>query len=1096
MATALRESTKEFQVLPYPSIPGYELLEEIGRGGMGIVYKARQLKLNRLVALKVLLPDLVHSSEKLTRFRIEAGAIARLQHSNIVQIFEVGETDGQPFIALELVEGGSLADKLGKPWTCEDAVRLVEPLARAMDYAHERGIVHRDLKPANILLSKFEIRNPKSEDCDEISDVSPKITDFGLAKLLDENSDSSHAQWQTQVGVVLGTPPYMAPEQAAGRNQDIGPATDIHALGMVLYEMITGKCPFRGDSVLETLAQVKSQVPLPPSKLNPVIDSKLDAICLRCLQKNPKRRYASAAALADDLANYRVSLRKRVQGSNTTVRNHARRPTVVALQVVLAVISTVGSALTVWQVFRAEKQIRSESLTARERDFGGGDIVKEPLAVRQLEFTPDNSKQGTNKPSSMRSFERGMSLCEKGEIGQGMLWLARSVREAPAQDEQLQHLIRANLAHWRASLDALLFAFPHSGPVEQVGFSSDGKVSFTLCHVRSSASEQHSEVRLWDLASGQPIGKPVVMQGLVAKAALTPDARALVMAGPGSQAQIWDVATGQTMGPPLRHQGQVTSISFSNNSEIVMTGSADHTACLWNIKNGQPMGLPLQHEAAVTTALFSPDGKLAATGCEDGLVRLWDTLTNRSKGFVMKHDGPIRALSFSPNGHILLTGSDDRTARLWDTATGRLISKPMCHSDRVLTVAFSADGMRLATGSVDRTARIWETAIGKQVGAFPHQGAVKSVQFSSDGRVLLTTCSDFTAQLWDTSTGKPIGSSLCRADKVLAAALSPYGKRVFSGHQEGYAKVWEIGSDSQALHRLQHRARISAIRFSPDSQTILTASWDGTARLWKVKTGEPIGWPLEHNGTIQAADFSSDGRMIVTGGGALDKTARLWDARTGQPLGKPLAHPCGLTSIGFSPDGMRIITVGSDHVVRSWSVMNPSGLPDSGPAKKDSQSPAPPVLKAVSPDGRYMLIPAPQENGARLWDVATGKPIGPILKHPSPICAFGFALDGQWMATGDIDGTVQVWKIPAPISDSTDQILTWIEQLTGMKMNSIRTSDAKERLRNMRSITKVHLYENSESIVESSQHAFCRGMRRFNFARVWRQSNCIQSSRR
>jgi len=246
------------------------------------------------------------------------------------------------------------------------------------------------------------------------------------------------------------------------------------------------------------------------------------------------------------------------------------------------------------------------------------------------------------------------------------------------------------------------------------------------------------------------------------------------------------------------------------------------------------------------------------------------------------------------------------------------------------------------------------------------------------------------------------------------------------------------------LHQLQHRARISAIRFSPDSQTILTASWDGTARLWKVKTGEPIGWPLEHNGTIQAADFSSDGHMILTGGGALDKTARLWDARTGQPLGKPLLHPCGLTSVEFSLDGTRIITVGSDHMVRSWGVTNPNVFPTLGSAKEDSQSPAPPALKAVSPDGRYMLLPAPQENGARLWDVATGKPIGPVLKHPSPICAFGFAPDGQWMATGDADGMVQVWKIPAPILDTTDRIFTWVEQITGMKMDSIRTSDAKE----------------------------------------------------
>jgi WD40 repeat protein/serine/threonine protein kinase len=1041
---ALVESTKEFQVLPYLSISGYELFEEIGRGGMGVVYKARHLKLNRLVALKVLLPELVHSPEKLARFRIEAGAIARLQHPNIVQIFEVGDVDGQPFIALELVEGGSLADKLGKPWSQDHAVGLVEQLARAMDYAHERGILHRDLKPANILLGKSEIQNSKSEKGHEIFDLSPKITDFGLAKLLDENSDSPLSQWQTQVGVVLGTPPYMAPEQAAGRNQDVGPATDIHALGMILYEMITGRAPFRGDSVLETLAQVKSQVPLPPSRLIPEIDEKLDAICLKCLQKKPKRRYPSAAALAEELANYRIRLRKRPQPSNAMARSHTRRPTVVAMQVVLAIISTVGSALTVWQVFRAEKEIRFETLTALNKNTREEAIEKKGPAASALESAPDSSKKGIGQRLAMQSFERGMSLCEKGEVSQGMLWLAQSLRDAPTRDERLQHLIRANLAHWRTNLDALLFAFPQSGPVEQVGFTADGKMGFTVCQVRSSASEQHSELHLWDLATGQAIGKPVVIKGLVSKVALTPDSGVIVTAGPDNQAQLWDSATGQTLGQSLRHEGEITSIAVRSDSQIVMTGSADGTARLWSIKNGQPMCPPLPHQAAVTTVAFSPDGKLAATGSQNGLIYLWDTTTGRSRGLVMKHEGAIQALSFSPNGHILLTGGDDRTARLWDTATGRPIGKPLQHSDRVMALAFNADGMRLATGSADRTARIWETATGKQVWSFSHQGAVKSVQFNHDGGMLLTNTSDFTARIWDSDTGKPVSSPLGRADKVLTAALSPNGKHILYGYQEGPAKLFEIAGHTRVSQTMHHRARISAIRFSPDGQTLLTASWDGTARLWNAKTGELIGWPLEHNGSIQSAEFSSDGRMILTGGGAVDKTVRLWDARTSQLLGEPFSHPCGLKSVAFSSDGVRIVTVGFDRMVRTWSIMNPNVSPKSEPDNENSQTKSTTLLRVESPDGRCELMANPRESGPRLWDLATGKPIGPVLNHSGAVSALAFAPDNQSIATGDVNGTVQVWKMPAPISDEPNQVLTWVEQITGMKIDSIRGLNTRE----------------------------------------------------
>jgi serine/threonine protein kinase len=316
----------------WPSVPGYEILEELGRGGMGVVYKARQVQLNRLVALKMILSGAAAGEEQRRRFQIEAEAVARLQHPHVVQIHEVGEAEGKPFFSLEFLAGGSLASRLdGTPLPVREAARLVETLARAVHYAHEQGIIHRDLKPANILLRrKSEIRstksetNPKSEilmtetpgaarlgfqDSDfevvsdfefRISDFEPKIADFGLAKRLEGGKEA------TQTGAILGTPCYMAPEQAGGKTREVGPATDVYALGVILYELLTGRPPFRAETPVDTLLWVLEREPVSPRLLNPKIDRFLEAICLKCQEKDPHRRYASAAALADDLNRYQT----------------------------------------------------------------------------------------------------------------------------------------------------------------------------------------------------------------------------------------------------------------------------------------------------------------------------------------------------------------------------------------------------------------------------------------------------------------------------------------------------------------------------------------------------------------------------------------------------------------------------------------------------------------------------------------------------------------------------------------------------------------------------------------------------------------------
>ena len=275
----LRASAKEL------TIPGFEILEELGRGGMGVVYKARQVKLKRLVALKMILSGSHARPDQLGRFRAEAEAVARFQHPNIVQIHEISEKDGLPYFALEFVDGGSLDKRLnGTPLPPRQAAHIVETLARAMHYAHERGVIHRDLKPGNVLLTTGKFM--------------PKITDFGLAKQVDDDAG------QTKSGAVMGTPSYMAPEQAEGRIKEIGPHTDVYALGAILYELLTGRPPFRGASSMDTMMQVLTQDPVPPSRLHPKVSHDLETICLCCLQKVPVKRYTSAGSLADDLRRF------------------------------------------------------------------------------------------------------------------------------------------------------------------------------------------------------------------------------------------------------------------------------------------------------------------------------------------------------------------------------------------------------------------------------------------------------------------------------------------------------------------------------------------------------------------------------------------------------------------------------------------------------------------------------------------------------------------------------------------------------------------------------------------------------------------------
>jgi tetratricopeptide (TPR) repeat protein len=396
----------------FPEVPGYQVLEELGRGGMGVVYKARQIGLDRVVALKMILAGACAGPEDRARFRTEAEAIARLQHPHIIQIHEVGEYAGRPFYSLEFCPGGSLERKLaGTPLPPQEAAALTEQLARAMAAAHQKGVIHRDLKPANVLLAE---------------DGTPRISDFGLAKRLD-------ATGQTGTGAVLGTPSYMAPEQAAGQGRVVGPAADVYALGAILYELLTGRPPFRAATPLDTVFQVLSDEPVPPRRLQPKVPRDLEIICLKCLQKEPHRRYGSAEALADDLRRFldgQAITARPVSSIERAWRWCRRNPIVAALAaaVVVSLLAGIGTAtLFAVRAWAGEKQARAEKQRADE----------EAVAARRQEQLAQEQRRRAE--ASYRLAREGLEECvrkvrddprlQRGELED----LRRTVLQAEAQ---------------------------------------------------------------------------------------------------------------------------------------------------------------------------------------------------------------------------------------------------------------------------------------------------------------------------------------------------------------------------------------------------------------------------------------------------------------------------------------------------------------------------------------------------------------------------------------------------------------------------------------------------------------------------------------
>ncbi len=630
-------------------VPGYEILGELGRGGMGVVYKVRQVRVNRIVALKMILSGAHAGQNLLDRFRTEAEAVARLQHPNIVQIYEVGEHDHLPYFSLEYCPGGLERKLDGKPIKPTEAAGLVEQLARAMHAAHQKGIIHRDLKPANVLLAE---------------DNTPKITDFGLAKKLEE---AGH----TQSGSVMGTPSYMAPEQAAGRSKEIGPAVDTYALGAILYECLTGRPPFMAATSLDTLMQVVGDEPVPPMQLQSRTPRDLETICLKCLQKEPAKRYASAAELAEDLQRFLAgrAIKARPIGRMELVWRWCRRNSVVAAlaaaALVLLMLVAVVAAVGYWQTSKA--LIRADREKRRAKAAQASETEERAVAISQRDAAQRNLYL-----AQMHLAEQAWEIGNTGRL-QDLL-----DRQVPKADE-------ADFRGWEwyylhGQTRGLVRLRGRTAAISMMQWSPDGT---RLASAGGQGDFSSGELKLWDTATGHllfTLGDP--LPNFVKAISWSPDGKRLASGGgihsgaPGAEPgiiQVWDAATGRELGVLRGLTGKINSIAWGPDGRRVASASGEQPGHvnIWDASSFEQLSDLPTHGAAVNSVCWRPDGSGLAGASSDGTILIWNAVNGQEIRQIHGNAKPVNKAFWSPNGRQIASATAEPAVHIWDAVSGR-----------------------------------------------------------------------------------------------------------------------------------------------------------------------------------------------------------------------------------------------------------------------------------------------------------------------------------------------------------------------------------------------------------------------------------------
>jgi WD40 repeat protein/serine/threonine protein kinase len=932
-------------------IEGYEILGELGRGAAGVVYRARHIKLNRLVALKVILAGSHLSPEMRHRFRLEAQAIARLRHANIVQIYDVGEHNDCPFLSLELVEGGNLAEWMGgKPKSANDAARAISTLAKAVEYAHHQGVVHRDLKPGNVLLSVLSDRPEKRE---------LKITDFGIAKVLPQGGIAEAGV--TQTGEILGTPAYMAPEQARGNASEISPATDVYSLGAMLYELLTGRPPFQGATPLDTLMLAARQDPISIYLLAPRVPRDLNTICLKCLEKDPAKRYPSAAELAADLGRF---LRKEpihakplsVVGHGIRwMRRHQALAASLAAVVVLIVLLTASLTIATAHFRFLEQQQRA--LAHEKGELADEKEIQRIRAVTAEQHESQLREQAQKEGAELRQnlyFDQ-MNLASQASlsptgIGRVHEWLSAWEEGKPDLRNWEWYFLNGLCHRDRLTLTG------HLNGVLSVAWSPDGG--------RLASGGREGRVRIWDSSSGRETTSFSRFDSDVTTVAWNPQGNRVAAAELNGVVKIWDVNTGSEETVFRGHKGAVFGVAWSPDGKSLASGGDDQTVQIWNATTGNVQAVLRGNKQSVRDVQWSPDGKRVASAGEDWDIHIWNLADGSINHVLHGHINIVNRIAWSPDGNWLASASNDQTIKLWSTNSGAEIKTMVGHTLEVQAIAWSPDGQRLASGASDQTVKIWDPVHGAEIATLRgHTQGVTSVNWAPDSRRLASGSTDQTVKIWDISSPAEVPSLVGHSSNIWTIAWSADGRHLASGSEDQTVRIWDSATNTEQFQLHGHTNQIRAVAFNPDGSRLASAGLDQTIRIWDATNGKQLAvlpGPL----AVRALAWSPDGRRLASGG--VDHLIHFRDAATGKEAITCRGHDGDINGLAFSPDGQRLASASGDQSVKIWdaasgrTMLTLYGLGGGF------------FSVAWSPDGQQ-LAAACNDQTIRIWDSASGQ---------------------------------------------------------------------------------------------------------------------------
>jgi len=980
----------------------YELLEKIAHGGMGVVYKARQTSLQRIVAVKMLLAGPFASPAFVQRFRVEAEAAAGLQHPNIVAIHEVGEHDGQQYFSMDYVEGRDLAALTReKPLPATKAASYVRAIAGAVHYAHEHGILHRDLKPSNVLIDSFD---------------QPRVTDFGLAKRLSHSEPETRNPELTLSGQLLGSPGYMAPEQASGKRGGVGVRSDVYSLGAILYHVLTGRAPFCAESVEETLVQLLNHEPVPPRVLNPAVPRDLETICLKCLEKDPPRRYRTAQEVAEELERFLRNepiLARPAHALEKSWRWCRRRPAIAALVAtvtLLLVAIAAGSTIAAFRIKRAEL-----IATARLRDALVAEASARRVSARpgQRYETLDALRRASalNPPPELRYRIRNEAIAALA-LPDVRLVQTRPTAPTPMGavellrfDRSLKLYARMNarrgLSICRVADDSevSVLSFGRRVPTWIHDFSPDGKwIALTVA----------GELQLWDVTN-RTVGLrlPIGLTG----SDFSPDGNLVSVVTTQKTVVVHALKSGERVLEIADVSATGHARFDPSGTRLALFNSRTSSAEIRDARSGT-LWRALPYARSSSDFGWSEDGQtLAATGI-DGNVRVWN-VANGAQRFVLEgHDSRALRVSFSHDGRLIATTSWDNTIRLWDAKNGRLV---LTHPGVTYQLHFSPDDRFLAFAQTGEQFGLLELAAHPEFTAFvPDERSSDSftAAFSVDGRLLANTSKN-RVHLWDAQTGRALGTIaepfgrtvLFTPDgaALLTCGLSGLARWPIQRNETGGVLALRVGEREEILPA----QALLQLAMTPDGKTFAVVNRDkGEARVFPANAPDQAIVCAPHK-SIQYAALSPDGRWLATGPW-YGKGVKIWDARTGRQLHELPASE--RTLVQFSPDGRWLVTAGEHYQIWETGTWKP------GPALPVSPPNVPIGRAAFSPDGAVLAI----VRGGRelqLFRMADGRAPEPLAIFATPaqarLSAPRFNGDGTALVAVGGNGEAFLWNLRA-----------------------------------------------------------------------------------